>query len=959
MTKKIQFIDILSALIIGCLDFCKKRADFLISFAATIIFYGPSLGSFSFVASYCYTGDVLGWFLPQLVKVHSLISSFHFSAIDYSLHNGSSDYFLSPAFFFYHPLVVLYGLLTPAKAATLSGVSFFLVLFLAIHSFIACYFSIKLFRRFFFFKSGPARLVAVAFTFSIYTVHALGQPPFVVCATIIPWAAYSALSYRENPTIRRLLVSCMPIFIGFTGGYMPLGITGIALAALLVAIKIIIVDDQKTEFAERIRSLIIASVPFWCASFIAGGYLYAVYTFHLETPSNTFASLHFAAHELADLPQRLLWAVFPNLSRVGPIRETSFSMGIVFVTILGLFLFTRNSDSKFTPQNWRTFKTFSVISIFIILAIYGNFSVVSDLFFYMVPVLGSMHIYQRYLLPTNIMFSAMMALMLQGIIENRPQVAIRIAVAILGLSTILTAHVVAFKPALAAEMGLNNAFLFDLFVGFIFASLLLIPGKAYVYTLAIILFLLPHFNAMFDYSNKQTVLALRANKIALDENEISGIVSYFKTHSNKKVIKYLDLTPFWTNGSETFPKSFPYLVLDQLKLSSYGGFATSHGARSDYILRIPVGIEAAAFEKRIDWGLVLNTGADFIVVREIDIVGSMLKSVYEKMDKSAVYRMSNGVVIFPFEAHARKDLSMSASLFDNGCFRILSKKTTFEGYKNIALKKPTKQSSTGVGKEAHLAVDGNTDGDFANGSVTHTGLEPNAWLDIDLGKSAQIGGIRIWNRTDAVQYRLNDYWVFLSSKPFLKGDTPSELKSRPDTWSSHQRSATPMPKSTIYPEGVQARYMRIQLAGTLPSNDSFLSLAEVEVFESEDISASGALDPGKEESDLKVTAFSTDDARYLNLELESSRPVVAQYLFTDNPRLTYYLNEKRVSPSELDGLSAIEIPAGRNKIEIRYKHWPLRLFMIVYLLYAVSFVCVFIPRSFLVKIKMKFFHRSR
>lgn len=959
MTKNIQLIDTLSVIIIGLFDYCKRHADLLISLAATIIYYGPSLFSLSYMAGFLYTGDLFGWFLPQLMKVHSLISSFQFNAIDFSLHNGSSDYFLSPAFFFFHPLVMIYGLFTPAKAASLTGVSFFLVLFLAFHTFVACYFCIKLFRRFFFFKPAIARLVAVSFAFSIYTAHALGQPPFVVSATIIPWAAYCALSYRERPGIRKLLFACLPVIIGITGGYMPLGITGLALAALLVAIQILIVDDEETDFSVRIRGLLTASVPFFCGSFITAGYLIGVYSFHLETPSNSFASLHFAAHELADLPQNILWTVFPNLSRVDSIKETSFQMGVVFITITLLFFLSKHTAATLTSQAWRTFKTFALISIFTVLAIYGNFSAVSDLVYYMIPVIGSMHIYQRFLLPTNIMFSAMIALMLFAVVETRPKTAIRIAAAILGALTLFMAYFIAFNPVQATGMGLNNAFVFDLFIGFLFACLLLVPGKAYVYTFAIILFLLPHFNSMFDYSNNSTVRALRANKIPLETEQVAGINAYFKAHSNKSVIRYLDLTQFWNNGSEIFPKSYPYYVLDQLKLCSYGGFATSHGARSEYILKMPVAIEAAAFASRIDWGLVVNTGADYIVVQEVDIKESPFEHVYEKIDASHIHRLPNGVVIFPYDVHVRKALSMSPALFNNGYFRLLSKDTTFDDYTNIALNKPATQNPTGGGRAAHLAVDGNTEGDFSQGSVTHTGMHPNAWLDIDLGRDIEIEGIRIWNRTDAAGHRLNDYWIFLSDKPFLPDETPSELKARPGTWGNHQRFMAPTPSTTLQPEKVTARYLRIQLSGTLPQNDSFLSLAEVEVFEHGNLKQTVGSENAGGKPDLKIIGFDTNDASYIRMEVESSRPIIAQYLFSDNPRLTYLLNGEPASKFELGGLSAIEIPTGRNTLEIQYVHWPLRLFMIIYSLYAIFCICAIIPSSFVDKIKSKFFYRFK
>src|SRR3954452_15332870 len=52
---------------------------------------------------------------------------------------------------------------------------------------------------------------------------------------------------------------------------------------------------------------------------------------------------------------------------------------------------------------------------------------------------------------------------------------------------------------------------------------------------------------------------------------------------------------------------------------------------------------------------------------------------------------------------------------------------------NYALGKPATQSSTGWGGAASRAVDGNTDGNFFDNSVTHTLLEANAWWEVDLG----------------------------------------------------------------------------------------------------------------------------------------------------------------------------------------------------------------------------------
>jgi hypothetical protein len=145
---------------------------------------------------------------------------------------------------------------------------------------------------------------------------------------------------------------------------------------------------------------------------------------------------------------------------------------------------------------------------------------------------------------------------------------------------------------------------------------------------------------------------------------------------------------------------------------------------------------------------------------------------------------------------------------------------------NLAQGKTASQSSTFPNPTAgpQGAVDGNTDGDFGHGSVTHTDLATNPWWQVDLGASAAVGSIVIWNRTDCCGTRLSDYWVFVSNTPFGSTDTPATLQSRALTWSSHQ-TAAPNPSTTIRTGGAQGRYVRVQLTGT-----DYLSLAEVQVI---------------------------------------------------------------------------------------------------------------------------------
>ncbi|MGV8878689.1 MAG: PVC-type heme-binding CxxCH protein [Sphingobacteriaceae bacterium] len=79
---------------------------------------------------------------------------------------------------------------------------------------------------------------------------------------------------------------------------------------------------------------------------------------------------------------------------------------------------------------------------------------------------------------------------------------------------------------------------------------------------------------------------------------------------------------------------------------------------------------------------------------------------------------------------------------------------------NIALKGTAKQSSMVNGGNPKLAIDGNTDGVYNNGSVTHTSESgTNPWWEVDLLRSQPIERINIYNRVDCCNERLENFVV--------------------------------------------------------------------------------------------------------------------------------------------------------------------------------------------------------
>ncbi len=136
----------------------------------------------------------------------------------------------------------------------------------------------------------------------------------------------------------------------------------------------------------------------------------------------------------------------------------------------------------------------------------------------------------------------------------------------------------------------------------------------------------------------------------------------------------------------------------------------------------------------------------------------------------------------------------------------------------VATQSSTYQSGTG----ATLAIDGNTDGNFFDNSVTHTNAEYQPWWQLDLGATYAIDTINLWNRTDCCAERLSNFYILVSEQPFVSNNLTSTL-SQPGVTGYY------IPGQGSYPtaKSVQrsGRYVRVQLTGT-----NYLSLAEVEVL---------------------------------------------------------------------------------------------------------------------------------
>ncbi|XP_035657357.1 deleted in malignant brain tumors 1 protein-like [Branchiostoma floridae] len=122
-------------------------------------------------------------------------------------------------------------------------------------------------------------------------------------------------------------------------------------------------------------------------------------------------------------------------------------------------------------------------------------------------------------------------------------------------------------------------------------------------------------------------------------------------------------------------------------------------------------------------------------------------------------------------------------------------------------------------REARLAVDGNTNGDWWGNSCTCTRTEDEdnpAWW-VDLGQSYVINSVVIFNRLDCCSDRLNPFNIHIGGS--------STVTSNPKCGGDHRIDLS-QPSISVSCQGMTGRYVGVRLIGF----PRVMSLCEVQVF---------------------------------------------------------------------------------------------------------------------------------
>jgi len=196
-----------------------------------------------------------------------------------------------------------------------------------------------------------------------------------------------------------------------------------------------------------------------------------------------------------------------------------------------------------------------------------------------------------------------------------------------------------------------------------------------------------------------------------------------------------------------------------------------------------------------------------------------------------------------------------------GVIIALLEHTVVDG-QNLALLRPTSQSSVRHGAVSSRAVDGNTDGDFSHQSCTHTD-DSEPWLGVDLGATHDISSVVVYNRVDCCSDRLTPLTVVVSDEGFSSAIDYYTL----DTYSfcASMSGSASYANTLSCAAGARGRYVYLYLPVSKPIA---LTVCELEVFGT--LAAGNISDEGKrykeaeeeeEESEEEETAHRVWDCR--------------------------------------------------------------------------------------------------
>lgn len=543
-----------------------------------------------------FFGDLYNLYFPQFVEGYHLAKNGTFIGIDFLTNNGASAYFLRPNIPAFYPVYQLVYLLFSFE--TIEGLARAYVLILYVHSVLAVYFAMRIGQKFLQMDIATALLLGVLYFGAI--AYSYPIPPFYFVASLFPLLLYFALKSVEESAWWRLVLISFPYILVFLSGYLPLAVNAVFLALLFSLVYFWQGEGGgKLAFLRLIRWL----MPVALASVVVLPIYFAVLQYHKLVPGIP-DGVWYAAHELSYQSKDIFALLSRGFAASRPgVEFPSIILGLAPVLLL-LIAITQRKRIALSPLEARVVAVSMLIFAFYLILAFGQAAGLPDLFYYLVPGIGKMHIYGRFLPIASFFFYMTTAIAFKHLVEMRAELPIdRWIVGLLVVLVVVHAYGQFGQPgSIRTEILVTEL----LMVGLVMVSLSARqPFYGYAVLIAVSLFIhAANFNS-YTYGFNLSALPPYKNSLIFSVERRDALRNYFKEHSEKKLIKFADLTSSIEKPNGVM-LNYPWMVQDTVKLSNYMGYELHTSVDREYLARFPW------FGKvSVPW--LLRTEADFVI----------------------------------------------------------------------------------------------------------------------------------------------------------------------------------------------------------------------------------------------------------------------------------------------------------------------------------------------------------
>ena len=543
-------------------------------------------------------------YFPQFIEGYYLANNGNLAGIDFLTNNGASAYFLRPNIpAFYPPYQVVYYLF---HFDTIGGLARAFVFILYLHSVLTVYFCTRIGQRYFNMDIAASLLLAVLY-FGAIARFSYFLPIFYFVASLFPFLLYYALRSVEEKAWWRVVLYSLPYTTTFLSGYLPLAVNAVMIALLFVVAYLWMkpVENKKPNAQQFIRLF----VPFGLACLIILPLYIAMLRYNTLVPSLPDGVWQ-AAHDKAYQSRDIWTLISPGFLGSRPSSESPHvTLGLVSVLLLVLAFTQRHKLAMSSMASELICASILIFSFYLLLA-FGQLTGLPDLFYFLVPGLGKMHYYGRYLLVVSFFFYLAVAITFTHLVKIRDDLPIGKWLTGVCVVMFVVQGYIQFGASQANSQLSPQILVMELLM---FALVLLALSSKqtfYAYGGAIGMSFFIHA-ANFNFPVNTFSSSIPPPYINTVSNSLERqdlLHKYFRRYSDKQLIKYVDVSTSIEklNGVGS---NYPWIVQKSIKLSNYMGYELNTSVDRDYINRFP-------YYGTVNFPWLLRTGADFIIYEQ-------------------------------------------------------------------------------------------------------------------------------------------------------------------------------------------------------------------------------------------------------------------------------------------------------------------------------------------------------